>query len=94
MMVYVSAGILGLLCLIAFMVLCVIRLWRNIRANRKLSLLYIGAMALVAAGAVSAVLDEGLFFQNNPHTTMFWLALGILMLDSLAPATLPESSNE
>ncbi|MBQ5711638.1 MAG: O-antigen ligase family protein [Oscillospiraceae bacterium] len=94
MMIYVSTGILGLLCLIGFVVLCVIRLLRTILRNKSLSYLYICALALVTSGAFAALTDEGLFFQNNPHTTMFWLALGILMLDSLAPATLPESSNE
>lgn len=85
MMVYVSAGILGLLCLVAFMILCLIKVLRTFRKNRQLSHLYIGALALVVAGAVSAMLDEGLFFQNNPHTTMFWFSLGIVWLDALAP---------
>ena len=79
MMVYVSAGIVGFLCLALFILLYLIRLIAVILKNKKLSGLFIGAFALVVAGALSAIFDEGLFFQNNPHTTMFWLALGILM---------------
>lgn len=85
LMVYVSAGILGLGCLLAFMVLCLIRLLRTLREHKRLSHLYIGALTLIVAGAFSALLDEGLFFQNNPHTTMFWFAMGIFWLDDLAP---------
>lgn len=79
MMVYVSAGIVGFLCLALFILLYLIRLIAVILKNKKLSGLFIGAFALVVAGALSAIFDEGLFFQNNPHTTMFWLALGVLM---------------
>lgn len=86
MMVYVSAGILGFACLALFIALCVIRVLRLIRKNSQLSLVFIGAFALVTAGAISAVFDEGLFFQNNPQTTMFWFALGLLMKEDLAEA--------
>lgn len=79
LMVYVSAGILGLLCVLAFVILCVRLVCSCFLGGNELGSLQIGAVALVTAGALSAVFDEGLFFQNNPHTTMFWLALGILM---------------
>lgn len=83
MMVYVSAGILGAVALAAFMVLCMIRLIRAIWKNKKLSPWFVCGLLLVVAGAVSAAFDEGLFFQNNPQTTMFWFALGLLMSDRL-----------
>lgn len=83
MMVYVSAGILGVLALAAFMVLCMLRLICVIWKNKKLSAWLVCAALLVVAGAISAVFDEGLFFQNNPQTTMFWFALGLLMSDCL-----------
>lgn len=82
MMVYVSAGIAGFALLAVFMALCVRRMLRKIKGNRSLHYLFIGAAVLVAAGAVSAMFDEGLFFQNMPHTTLFWLALGVLMRKS------------
>jgi O-antigen ligase len=85
-MVYISAGILGFLCLAAFIGICLVRAFRTILKHQQLSYLFIGAFALVAAGAVAAVFDEGLFFQNNPHTTVFWFALGLLMKDDLAEA--------
>lgn len=83
MMVYVSAGIVGFLSLALFILLYLIRLIAIILKNKKVSGLFIGAFALVVAGALSAIFDEGLFFQNNPHTTMFWLALGVLMCESM-----------
>ena len=82
MMAYVSAGIAGFALLAVFMTLCVRRMLRKIKENRSLHYLFIGATVLVAAGAVSAMFDEGLFFQNMPHTTLFWLALGVLMRKS------------
>lgn len=84
MMVYVSTGVLGLLCLLMFMLLCIVKTIRMIRGNNRLSYFYIGAFLLVVAGAISAALDEGLFFQNMPHTTMFWFALGIAMTGHLS----------
>ena len=83
MMVYVSAGIVGILSLALFVLLYLIRLIAMILKNKKLSGLFIGAFALVAAGALSAFFDEGLFFQNNVQTTIFWLALGVLMREQL-----------
>lgn len=87
LMVYVSAGILGALSLVVFMLLYLKRLIGLIMKHKRISGLFIGAFALVAAGAISALFDEGLFFQNNPQTTMFWLALGILMSDRLVEKT-------
>ena len=49
-----------------------------------MSYTFIGAFTVVLAGAISAVFDEGLFFQNTPHTTMLWFALGVLMMECLA----------
>lgn len=86
LMVYVSAGLLGLLCLAAFIVLCLIRVVGIIAKNKRLSCLFIGAFALVLTGAIAAVFDEGLFFQNNPHTTLFWFALGIMLREDFARA--------
>lgn len=87
MMVYVSSGITGALCLAAFIILCVRKVFIIIKNNKKLSYIFICALALVAAGAISAVFDEGLFFQNNPHTTMFWLALSVLICHDFAEDT-------
>lgn len=79
LMVYVSAGWIGTLLLLAFMALCVLRLIRKVAASGKVSWVLIGAALIVVAGCICAVFDEGLFFQNNPPTTFFWIALGVLM---------------
>ncbi len=84
LMVYVSAGILGAIALAAFMVLCLIRMCRAIWKSKRFGIWFVCSLLLVVAGAISAVFDEGLFFQNNPQTTMFWFALGLLMRDCLA----------
>ena len=86
MMVYVSAGIVGILSLAVFVLLYLIRLIANILKNKKLNGMFIGAFGLVIAGALSAFFDEGLFFQNNVQTTIFWLALGVLMRESMTKA--------
>jgi hypothetical protein len=80
--VYVAAGILGGILLVMFIFLCVRRAFLKIKDKRKLSYLFIGAFVIVLAGAISAVFDEGLFFVNNPHSTLFWLALGVLMREA------------
>ena len=92
LMVYVSAGILGLLSLLLFMVLCMKRTIGLIKNCRSVSSVYMGAFSLVVVGAISAALDEGLFFQNNPHTTMFWFALGIIMTDTFVSGSSPEET--
>jgi len=83
MMVYVSAGILGAVALAMFMALCLIRAIFGIWKSKKANLWFVCALLLVVAGAISAAFDEGLFFQNNPQTTMFWFALGLLMSNRL-----------
>jgi hypothetical protein len=91
LLVYVATGWIGTALLIAFIALCVNRLVRTLRQKRQVSLLFIGCMLYAAACAISAVFDEGLFFQNHLHTTLFWFALGVLMKECIdrepAPAT-------
>lgn len=85
LMVYVTAGWIGTLMMIAYVVLCVIRLGKKLKESHRTSYTILCAFLLVAAGGISAMVDEGVFFQNNPQTTVFWLALGVLMKEC-APA--------
>lgn len=78
-MVYVSAGWIGALLLAAFIALCVMRLVRRLHSREKTSALMTCTFLLALVVSISAVFDEGIFFQNNPQTTIFWIALGILM---------------
>lgn len=89
LMVYVSAGLLGVVALAAFVILFLRRTIRAAIGEQRLSSLFICTAAFAVAGAISAVFDEGLFFQNNPQTTLFWLALGALAKE----ATLQEKTN-
>lgn len=93
LMVYVSAGILGFASLVIFVLLYLKRLIAMILKNKKLSGLFIGAAALIVSGVVSAVFDEGLFFQNNLQTTMFWIALGVLTCEPLIKPDGQEEDN-
>lgn len=85
LMVFVSAGWIGAALLLAFGTLCILRLFRKLKEDHKTSYTVMLSFLLVAAVAISAVFDEGIFFQNNPQTTIFWLALGFLMKEC-APA--------
>ena len=87
LMVFVSAGWIGILALAAFMVLCAIMILRKLRRGQGRDLWFICGILIVVAGAISAMFDEGLFFQNNPQTTMFWFALGWLMCDEAQTTT-------
>lgn len=78
-MVYVSTGWVGAACLLTFIALCLVALFRKVYKTPVLSKWFIGTFLVVAIVAISAVFDEGIFFQNNPQTTAFWLCLGILM---------------
>ena len=93
MMVYVSAGLLGAIALAAFMLLCLIRGIYLIWKSKKGDPWFVCALLLVVAGAISAAFDEGLFFQNNPQTTMFWFALGLVMSGRLTEAKTAEIQN-
>ena len=79
LMVYVSAGWIGTLLLAAFIVLCIKRVIKKILRTQQLSHMFMCLLMLVLAVSISAVFDEGIFFQNNPQTTVFWIALGCLM---------------
>ncbi len=79
LIVFIATGFLGAFSLLAFIGLCVYHVIKTIRDNKKLSLIFICSFLLVIVGALSAALDEGLFFQNSPQTTLFYFALGTLM---------------
>jgi len=79
LMVFVSAGWIGAVLLLAFCTLCVLRLFQKLREDHKTSYTVMLSFLLVVAVAISAMFDEGIFFQNNPQTSIFWLALGLLM---------------
>ena len=64
----------------------------SLRQKRQVSLLFIGCMLYAAACAISAVFDEGLFFQNHLHTTLFWFALGVLMKECIDRETAPATA--
>lgn len=82
LMVFVSTGFAGVLLMLAFIVLCFIRLARYIRRQTRVPDAFIFALAVVIAGAISAMFDKGVFFMNNPSTFLFWMALGFLMVQS------------
>lgn len=79
LMVFVSTGIIGLLLLLAFIVLCVGRCLSWIRSSETLSSEFVILLCVVVAGAISAVFDKGIFFVDSAPTFFFWFALGILM---------------
>lgn len=79
LMVLVSAGWLGMAMMLMFALLCISRLFAKLKDGQKTDITILALLTLVAAVSVSAVFDEGIFFQNNPQTTVFWLSLGLLM---------------
>lgn len=79
LMVLVSAGWIGASMMLMFALLCLSRLFTKLKDGHKTSLTLLAMLLLVEAVSISALFDEGIFFQNNPQTTVFWLALGLLM---------------
>ena len=82
LMVFVSTGFAGVLLMLAFIVLCLVRLVRYMKRQARISDAFIFVFAVAAAGAISAVFDKGVFFMNNPSSFLFWMALGFLMSQS------------
>lgn len=82
LMVFVSTGFAGVLLMLAFIVLCLVRLVRYMKRLARVSDAFIFAFAVATAGAISAVFDKGVFFMNNPSSFLFWMALGFLMSQS------------
>lgn len=82
LMTFVSTGFAGVLLMLAFIVLCLVRLMRFIKRQPRVSGAFIFALAVAAAGAISAVFDKGVFFMNNPSSFLFWMALGYVMLET------------
>lgn len=79
LMVLVSTGILGVLALAVYLVLCVARCLRHIARSAQLAPSFVVLLMIAASGAVSAFFDKGIFFMDSAPTFYFWFALGILM---------------
>lgn len=78
LMTFVSTGWLGVALMAAFIILSVIRLVKYLIRSKRVSAEFILALVLVLVGAISAVFDKAVFFMNNAHTFIFWLALGVV----------------
>lgn len=79
LMLFTSTGFLGVLLMAAFVVLCIRRVVLYIRKHDKIGVEFMVPIALVAAGALAAVFDKGIFFTDNAQTFIFWIALGLVM---------------
>lgn len=82
LMAWVSAGLAGLLCALAFLVLCCRRAVRYMLRRPQVSWSYITLCAIVGMGCIAAFFDKALFFMDSAPTFFFWLALGMLMKES------------
>ena len=91
LMVLVSTGWIGTLMMLMFALLCLSRFFSKLKDGHKTTRTLLALLLLVEAVAISALFDEGIFFQNNPQTTVFWLALG-LMMKECEPKELPEQA--
>lgn len=92
LMVLVSTGFFGLGLLLGYLVLATLRVGRYILRTRSLPKSFVFSLAIVLAGGISALFDKGLFFMNNTPTLLFWMAAGIVMVQSADP--LPAKDSE
>ena len=78
--VFVSAGFIGLACVLVFFLRCGITVVSYIRRSRHLSAEFICSLMVVVAGLSSALFENELFFNlTNPIMFFFWIAVSILM---------------
>jgi O-antigen ligase len=82
LMVFVSAGILGVALMLVFVALCLRRVVLYVFKNRQTSVAFVCAITVACSGAISAAFDKGVFFMNSVPTFLFWIALGIVMKES------------
>ena len=78
LLVLVGAGWIGFALFLAFLGLSLIRVLRKFITEHNISLLFILMCSIIVIVGVTTVFDEGIFFQNNPQTTAFWLSLGFV----------------
>lgn len=79
LVVFIATGFLGAASLLAFIAACVYHVIKTVATNKRLSLMFVCAFAIVVVSALAGMLDIGLFFQSTPQTTLFYFALGVLM---------------
>lgn len=77
--VFVSTGLIGLGILLAFMGVCLVRIFSYLKTHEKVSPAFLFSLLMVIAGASSAMFDLEIFFVIKPMTFIFWLSLGLLM---------------
>lgn len=78
--VFVSAGFIGLACVLVFFLRCAITVVSYVRRSRHLSAEFICSLMVVVAGLSSALFENELFFNlTNPIMFFFWIAVSVLM---------------
>ena len=77
--VFVAAGWIGLLCMTLFFVRCIVTVVSRIYGSRHLSAEFIITLMVVLVGSTSALFDSEIFFNLNPASFVFWVALSLLM---------------
>lgn len=79
---FVAAGFLGIGCLLVFIVLTIKHVIRAIIRSKRLNPEFLFPLLIVLTGASSALFDNEVFFNMNPSSLIFWIALGIVMRNS------------
>lgn len=80
--VFASTGLIGVAILLAFIGVCLARIFSYLKTHQKVSPAFLFSLLMVVAGASSAMFDLEIFFVIKPMTFIFWLSLGILMRNS------------
>ena len=89
---YVASGLLGIVCLLTFIALTVMHVIRVIVRSRRLNPEFLFSLLIVVTGASSALFDNEVFFNMNPTSLIFWIALGIMMRNTRSVVKSPAGS--
>ena len=79
LMVFVSAGFIGIILLLIYLVLCAVRVIKFIFYNEKVDAQFILLFSIVIAGCVAAFFDRGIFLSDNGQSFIFWIGAGALL---------------
>ncbi len=80
---FVSTGIIGFILLLAFLVICAIKVLKRIFSKKDVSLELILAIAFVVFTLAVSFFDSDLFYKCTGTSVIFWLFCGILVKNTI-----------
>lgn len=82
LLIFISAGLLGVLTLGAFLLLCVKRVLCHLMRQKKLRAETMATLVMLVIILIAAFFDSDLFFKCTSNSVTFWLLAGLMMKET------------